>query len=70
MSKGRAAFLGFISVIVGGYIIAYLILDKMSEMGAESESVIGFIGLALIIIPILSILGAIIGYFAGGTSSN
>ena len=70
MSKGRAAFLGFITVLIGGSIIAYLILDRMSEMGAESESVIGIIGLALIIIPILSILGATIGYFAGSARSN
>jgi len=70
MSKGGGAFLGFISVLVGGSIIAYMILDKMTEMGAESESVIGFIGLVIIIISSLSILGAIFGYLVGGTSSN
>ena len=70
MSKGGWACLGFILVLVGGSFIAYTILDRMSEMRVESEYAIGFIGLAIIIIPILSILGAIIGYFAGGTSSK
>ena len=70
MSKSGGACLGFISVLVGGPIIAYGILNEMSKRGVESEYAMGFMLLAIIIIPILSILGAIIGYFAGGTSSK
>lgn len=59
------ACLGFLVVLVGGIYFAYMIFDSVTGT-IHMEHPETIIAVAVIIIPVLAIFGAIIGYFTSG----